>query len=443
MTASVPIRSRGRRDRDVILNADAAGDEQEDESVGEAVEVLMAVGFQTGQVAVFNVLGLLEREVVIGSSAVVNVQWVGDMQQPAVLPQRRASAAVENLLAIEQPVLDMLMRNYEDTEEEMNGTVRRNEPTRNVDKSPVPVLQTRNLFSSSPNEIHQAAIPPRNSSLVVGPKGKEASYGSPTRPDRSLNRPRKSYARPRIVTETFKVPETPDPLTSGAPSFSFQSSDSLDFVARDFGRMQEIRESSNSRGHGPLPASPSHPRSSGRSTATQRTLLPGDESEENSDIFLTPLTSQIALSYPPITRPMSFPTPTTLFQQNKTPARRVSFYTDGSSCSPPPIPAKSPLRGASFLRRSSPKVEEWENFSSTSVGSGSPGRFAMFDGVDDNGLSSESLDNDVPDQETEHLRKETQLLRKEMAKLRDDLRKLREDVGALKLKATGSLGPRI
>ncbi|KAH7119849.1 WD40-repeat-containing domain protein, partial [Dendryphion nanum] len=209
VTASAPVRSRGRRDKDVILNGDVPNDEEEDEVLNEATEVLIAVGLQTGQVLVFNILGLLIRELEGGKASIVNVQWVRNMQQPTILPKRRPSAIGDGLMTLKQSVLDMMIGDNSGLElENTDGTVQRNpsSPSRGGSSNAIPSIRAKDLFSSGQESM--GPIPKRHLSRIYPLDPRKLSNGTPTPPipPRSLKRPRRSFTRPRIVTETFKTP---------------------------------------------------------------------------------------------------------------------------------------------------------------------------------------------------------------------------------------------
>lgn len=131
---------------------------------------------------------------------VVTVEWVGDMSEPSILPNRLASPIVS--IAGEepaQPVLDMLMEEYENAEDEQSGTVRKTESPQKP-TSPV-VGETRDLFSAS--------LPAQASLQLPGSiSGKPFNAPYEVR-KQTVKHPRKSWPRPRIVTETFRQPSPP------------------------------------------------------------------------------------------------------------------------------------------------------------------------------------------------------------------------------------------
>jgi hypothetical protein len=191
-----PIYTSGRKQRDVILSGDGHGDE---EATCEGAEILIAVGTQTGKAFVFDILGLLVREVSV-DAPIIAIEWVGDMSAPSVLPSRRASSILSptpfSPVASSQPILEILMDEYEQAaqDDDETGTILKSERAAEyISKdSPVPIGQTRDLFSSTGSKRRLSLCPPP---LV--------DSSSPRR-----KRSRKSHTRPRIVTETFSPPSS-------------------------------------------------------------------------------------------------------------------------------------------------------------------------------------------------------------------------------------------
>ncbi|KAF2192385.1 hypothetical protein K469DRAFT_800239 [Zopfia rhizophila CBS 207.26] len=212
----------------VILSSNGT----EQDKVYEGVEALTAIGTQGGKALVFNILSLLVREIAV-QIPVIGVEWVGDMSAPSALPNRRMllpKMSVQDVDEFEPPsqaTLDLIFAasavdNEEDKEiEEHSGTVKRTKssPISSGPTSPVPVGRTRDLFSAEPEHRTSAARP----SVWTFHKPSEVSYGSPQPVKCSGKRPRKSFPRPRIVTETFKAPVTPSTASSSASPASPRS----------------------------------------------------------------------------------------------------------------------------------------------------------------------------------------------------------------------------
>ncbi|KAJ4374354.1 hypothetical protein N0V83_003095 [Neocucurbitaria cava] len=142
---------------------------------------------------------------------VINVEWVGDMSAPSILPNRRSSLPAESPPSMG---LDMPAEESEDAASEECGTVKRTpSPNKRVRfRNPVPNIHTQDLFSDNP---------PRRMSRTPARKQSDASNGSPLQIDRRRERPRrKSMIRPRIATETFKSPTVPpdQPIVTGGAS---------------------------------------------------------------------------------------------------------------------------------------------------------------------------------------------------------------------------------
>jgi hypothetical protein len=188
-----PIQTTGRRKRDVTSSGDGAG---ESVRAYQGSEALITISTPV-KVFVFNILGLLIQEIQI-KSPVVALEWVNDMSAPSVLPNRLTSSPVclnNSPLPSNQPLLEMWTAEDENVSDEISGTVKMTKSplTRSTVASP-PIKLPPDLFSSPPER--------RQSNVSI------ISCGSPT-PRQTTTRPRKSYSRPRILTETFTTPDEP------------------------------------------------------------------------------------------------------------------------------------------------------------------------------------------------------------------------------------------
>jgi hypothetical protein len=178
VTSFNPVYTKGRGESEFILNGNA--------TYG-GMETLIAMGTQAGKVLIFNVLGLLVREKSL-EAPVLALEWVGDMSAPSILPAHHVFSAS----APRPSVLDTLI--LESDSEAVTGTVKRSlSPTKPSNAiSPVSFARARDLFTTTSPER-------RMSFSRVTP------FGSP-QAQSGDNLRRKSYPRPRIVTETFKSP---------------------------------------------------------------------------------------------------------------------------------------------------------------------------------------------------------------------------------------------
>ncbi|KAF1842267.1 uncharacterized protein K460DRAFT_345953 [Cucurbitaria berberidis CBS 394.84] len=185
------ISSNIRNEKVLLLRGEATEDAGQ---VYEGLETLIAIGTQAGKVLVFNVLGLLIYEIAMGVP-IVNVEWVGDMSAPSVLPNRKFSLSPEP-----RPVTDRLSKEIEVLTDEESGTVMKTaSPFKRVGEfQAIPTAYTRDLFT---NDL------PQRMSRQSTRKRSDASSGSPLQVNRTHERPRrKSLIRPRIATETFESP---------------------------------------------------------------------------------------------------------------------------------------------------------------------------------------------------------------------------------------------
>jgi hypothetical protein len=188
-----PIQTTGRRKGNITSSGDGA---EESVRVYQDSEALITISTPV-KVFIFNILGLLIQEIQI-KSPVVALEWVNDMSAPSVLPNYFTSSPVclnNSPLPSNQPLLEMWTAEDENVPDKISGTVKMTESplTRSTVASP-PVKLPLDLFSS-PQDRRQSNI-----SII--------SCGSPT-PQQTTTRPRKSYSRPRILTETFTTPEEP------------------------------------------------------------------------------------------------------------------------------------------------------------------------------------------------------------------------------------------
>ena len=164
------------------------GDSIQDEPDGryEGRETFIAVGCHSSKVSVYNVLGLLVYEVNM-DAPVFALEWVGDMTGPSVLPscKRSLSTCIEQEESLSALILNS--RRYESSsseDPEESGTVKKNvvSAKRSGARSPIRFDGGKDLFSPDT-------------------KGPHSQFDAAPEPAR-----RRSFLRPRIVTETFKVP---------------------------------------------------------------------------------------------------------------------------------------------------------------------------------------------------------------------------------------------
>ena len=241
-------------------------------TVHESAETLIAIGTQTGKVMVFNVLGLLIHEIVMGMP-VINVEWVGDMSAPSILPNRVSSLSPEP-----RSVIDMLWEEAEAeaAADEESGTVKRTvSPLKRAGvQEAIPTAYTRDLFSDD--------LPQRVSRLPArGPS--DVSNGSPLQIERTRERPRrKSLIRPRIATETFKSPATPSSRPTASASAAGLSPYSIPPI-------QEVRRWPQIH-HAPEVPLASRARKYPSSEASSPSSLDSELSDE--DFFTAPSTRQ-------------------------------------------------------------------------------------------------------------------------------------------------------
>jgi hypothetical protein len=202
------VHSRQRSEPKIILSCDTA---QDGESRYKESDTLIALGTQSGKVYFFSSLGLLVHEISV-EAQIVALEWVGDMTAPSVSPGRIASptpSVPETTIDIEQPVLDLILDQYKSEANEATGTVQRRSLRKRSSaiSSPIPLGRTQDLFSgASESEPLESAPCKPTETLNVRERLQE-----------TVTRPRKSYhPRPRIVTETFKVPNPS--ITKTTPS---------------------------------------------------------------------------------------------------------------------------------------------------------------------------------------------------------------------------------
>ncbi|KAF2034314.1 hypothetical protein EK21DRAFT_40819, partial [Setomelanomma holmii] len=187
-----PQISRGRKSKDLLLGGDST---VEEERVYEGSQTLIAIGTQAGKVLVFNVLGLLIHEIEMGTQ-VISIEWVGDMSEPSMLPNRVTFMTPEP-----QPVMDALLEEFEDqSAEDSTGTVRKTVSPFKNDVRQRPISTGPDLFS---NDC------PKHVSVQPARRPSDVSNGSPMQVRRTCEPRRKSLIRPRIATETFKSPAVP------------------------------------------------------------------------------------------------------------------------------------------------------------------------------------------------------------------------------------------
>ncbi|KAF2132311.1 hypothetical protein P153DRAFT_311176 [Dothidotthia symphoricarpi CBS 119687] len=288
--------SKRRKNKTGLLGGDAMEDT---EPVYEGSEVLLAIGTQVGKVLIFNVLGLLMREILM-NGPVVAVEWVGDMSAPSVLPNRVSSMSPES-----HPVMTALVEEYEKAlnEEECGTVMRVALPTEEVGiRSPYPIGQGRDFFSSN--------SPPHSISTRVARKPSDVSTGSPLQVERTRERPRrKSFPRPRIATETFRSPSE----TISSPSLPTSSSSQNATTIKETRKWPQIRQAPD------LPPAARVLRFSPSTVDSQSS--DGSDSECSDQAFFTP----------PSTRrdndkaPQRFTNPRISVAGQKTPTRQISL----------------------------------------------------------------------------------------------------------------------
>ncbi|KAF2260404.1 WD40 repeat-like protein [Lojkania enalia] len=189
------IRSMGREDITVLINGDATEDAA---NVHETMEILIAIGTRGGKVQVFNVLGLLIHDITV-RAPIISLDWVGDMSEPSVLPSRHISP-VGPTCPPPRLVLDIPLDQHEDGTDEGLGTIRRTRvPKDGTRYDPIPIKVPTDLFSSpptSPLADRIYTIPLQTSKVTDDPRPTKAS----------TPKLRKTYTRPRILTQTFTSP---------------------------------------------------------------------------------------------------------------------------------------------------------------------------------------------------------------------------------------------
>ncbi|KAH7078747.1 hypothetical protein BKA63DRAFT_409430 [Paraphoma chrysanthemicola] len=189
-----PDFSRGRKDKTVLLGGDAT---EEEERVFEGSQTLIAIGTQAGKVMIFNVLGLLIHEIGM-DTPIINIEWVGDMSAPSLLPNRVSSMSPEPHPVLEAPLEDI---EASLSDAESAGTVKKTvSPLKGAARNHG-ISMGLDLFSDNRNE-HTSMLPSRRPS--------DMSDGSPLQVRRTREHPRRrSLIRPRVVTETFRSPGSP------------------------------------------------------------------------------------------------------------------------------------------------------------------------------------------------------------------------------------------
>ncbi|KAF2658534.1 WD40 repeat-like protein [Lophiostoma macrostomum CBS 122681] len=322
-----PIVTTGRKQRDVILSGDGARSE---ETTYEGVETLIAIGTQPGQAFIFNVLGLLVREISV-DAPVIAIEWVGDMSAPSILPNRHASS-IHSPIPISpavssQPILEILMDEHEQSVEDDDtetGTIIKSEvPAKHFfkDKS-VPFGQAHDFFSSTGSKRRLSSSPPAHVDSSL-PRRK---------------RSRKSPTRPRIVTETFSPPSSyidQSPRSSTSP-VAFRTSDAR--------RWSQTR------------VAPNPPAMSGALHCGSEDSYVEDESRSpDSEVFVTPPTcgSQTSVQ---MTSQSLFP-PLEPVPVSMSPARRSILHNPQPRS--PGSPSSRP-RKVSFETKASPKAVDGE-----------------------------------------------------------------------------------
>ncbi|KAH7073276.1 hypothetical protein FB567DRAFT_454152 [Paraphoma chrysanthemicola] len=192
--AESPDFSRGRKDKTVLLCGDAT---EEEERVFEGSKTLIAIGTQAGKVMVFNVLGLLIHE--IGMDApIIHIEWIGDMSAPSMLPNRVSTMSPEPH-SLQETLVEDIEASLSDAES--TGTVRRTISPLKSAANKHGISIGLDLFSGDKDE---------RTSLLPSRRPSDVSNGSPLQVKRTREHPRrKSSIRPRIVTETFRAPESP------------------------------------------------------------------------------------------------------------------------------------------------------------------------------------------------------------------------------------------
>lgn len=318
------IRSRGRREHDIVLSGD--GIEEKEEPIYEGIETLIAISTQPGKVLIFNILGLLIHEISV-EAAVVAIEWVGDMSAPLFLPSRAVHSTFSGSNGAKQTEkqgLHMLLTEYENDSNASTGTVRRTSPPqkRSAVTSPLPFRQRKDLFSPSTDESMPTS---RRSSRVL--------YRSP---DREVKRPRKLYSRPRIVTETFQMPTFPfASLVTGSLTRTNSTSlieSSIPVKTSSARRWPQMRTAPDF----PLMSGILSLSTDGFNSSTQIEAIDGEKKE--SDIWATPPTSRKERwPYFEVSSPLR-----TMGSEPRSPTRRGVRHrrksSSTSSSTPPPDP---------------------------------------------------------------------------------------------------------
>jgi hypothetical protein len=134
---------------------------------------------------------------------VTNVEWVGNMSGPTMLPERASS------LSPEQPSrMETLVEEDSTSSDPETATVRKRVSLQEQDmaRNAPPIQKWRDLFSDSR---------PAKDRLARMRRPADMSNGSPLQIERPNERPRKkTVQRPRIAAETF----TPPPVSSSLPA---------------------------------------------------------------------------------------------------------------------------------------------------------------------------------------------------------------------------------
>jgi hypothetical protein len=205
--ASKSSRTKELNDRD----RNRSSGTQKSGGMFEGMEIFIAVGTQEGKVFVFDVLGLSLHEASMGGP-VVTVEWVGDMSAPSALPCHLSSSLHPSPSQLSYPGQDTPMFEHNTTAEECTCTVCRNEsPTKPFDAvGSFSNGNSKDLFAS----IHRDH---KNNFSKQSTETYRNLYAAQTRP---VNRSRRSHPRPRIVTDTFRVPSPPSMSSALASSRS-------------------------------------------------------------------------------------------------------------------------------------------------------------------------------------------------------------------------------
>jgi hypothetical protein len=148
------------------------------------------------------------------NAPVVALDWLGDMSAPSVLPRRKCSLSTcveeeEEDRTVPSSIFGRYGSSSSEAPEEASGTVKRKvpSPVRPSARSPIRFDGGRDLFSPG---LGTSCLGQRRSQILN-------NSSSQFEPDLELMR-RRSFPRPRIVTETFK-----DPSKSSTPCFSAQA----------------------------------------------------------------------------------------------------------------------------------------------------------------------------------------------------------------------------